>query len=79
MRGIRGMTFTGFCALTCAVAIMFAMSADWVRLRTGIWLVTTALGVYGVTLGVGRWIDTQAEHRRRSVTPHGKRSGALRS
>ena len=77
MQDVRSIAFTGFCALVFALAVMLAMSADWVSLRLGIWLVTTALGVYGVVLGVGRWLDAQAEEQRRNPnTP--RRTSKLR-
>ena len=65
-----------FAALAFALVTMVAMSADWIGLRAGIWLVTTALGVYGVVLGVGHWVDAQAESQRRSLAPPAR---ALRS
>jgi hypothetical protein len=79
VQDVRTIALTGFCALAFALAIMLAMSADWVSLRAGIWLVTTALGVYGVVLGVGHWLDAQSEHERRNTTPAPSRTLESRS
>ena len=75
MQDVRSIALTGFVALALALAFMLAMSADWISLRAGIWLVSTALGVYGVALGVGHARDSQAEAQRRSFAPraHGTR------
>jgi hypothetical protein len=66
---VRVVTPLGFVALAGACLAMLAMLTTVVAARTGIWLITVFLGVYGVSLAIGHWIDIEAERERRSDGP----------
>jgi hypothetical protein len=66
MQDARSISALGLGALVGALCALLSMSAGLLSLRVGIWLFTLSLGIYGVVLGVGRWLDHQVDELRQS-------------